>query len=233
MHTEHAFEHSNAWADQLAHRIAQLLQAAIQARGHASMAVSGGQSPVPVFERLSRLPLPWQQVTVTLVDERCVAESHPDSNARLVHLHLLQHRAAQALWVAWIGANGHHDALSDADCLARCIAQLEKVPMPLDVVVLGMGPDGHTASLFPCSPDLQHALHTRQACAVVHPTTALHTRLTLSLNTLLSARHVLLQLSGSEKHAVYQQACHGINDRWPVSHVLASPATSVEVWLSR
>jgi len=232
MRTEHAVANSDALADQLARRIGELLQAAIQARGQASLAVSGGQSPIPVFERLSRLPLPWQHVTITLVDERCVPEAHPDSNARLVRAHLLQQAAAQARWVPWIGTSTHNAPLDDTAALARCAAQLQTVPMPLDVVVLGMGADGHTASLFPCSADLQHALHTRQPCAVVHPTTARHTRLTLSLNTILAARQVLLQLSGTEKFAVYQQACQGVDDRWPVSHVLSAPATPVEVWHS-
>ena len=95
-HITHACASAEALAQALAADIAQRLRGAVAERGQALLAVSGGKSPVPLFQQLSQQALPWAQVTVLLVDERCVPPDHPDSNSALVRRHLLQGPAAAA-----------------------------------------------------------------------------------------------------------------------------------------
>lgn len=132
--------------EDLAVEIARHLQAAIASRDQATLAVSGGKTPLPLFARLSRSDIEWDKVTVTLVDERWVPEQHPDSNARLVKTGLLKGRARYARFLGLM--TGAADPFTAEEQLDRRLGEL---PLPLDVVVLGMGEDGHTASYFPAA----------------------------------------------------------------------------------
>ncbi len=221
-------------ATELAQRIAKLLDKAIQERGRAVLCVSGGKSPVPMFHALRDLPLPWDKVSITLADERCVPRGHAHSNASLVSAHLLQGLAAQAQWVPLIDAlaidplqlnllaDQAHLALS---ALGRC-----------DVVVLGMGVDGHTASLFSQATELRQALNldNRLSCQLMHlnpaPLEAPYPRISQTLANLLNARQIILSVQGSAKLAVLQEAQQAPNPRWPVSFVLSQHTTPVEIW---
>jgi 6-phosphogluconolactonase len=228
----------------LAQDIAQRLTAAVAARGVALLAVSGGKSPVALFEALAAHPLLaklWPQVTVLLVDERCVPFAHPDSNARMVREHLLQGAAAAAHWVPLVDGDwaplAPGQAMSDAQQLQELAeTRLAALPWPLDVVVLGMGLDSHTASLFPGAPGLDAALTTPARCAWVMPDAernqAHHPRITLSLTSLLAARHLCLPLSGAAKHRVYAKALAGATPERPISLLLCQTHNPVAVWLS-
>lgn len=235
--TEHTFDSTDALSAALATDVAQRLQRAIGEHGQASLAVSGGKSPVPLFAALRQHPLPWAQVTVLLVDERVVPHTHADSNTALVRQHLLQDAAAAARFVPLFDDHAElSDRASDPLGLER-LAQLANerlgtVPWPLDVVLLGMGEDGHTASLFPDAPGLAHALHSGDAVAWVRPATAPHARLTLTLPRLLQARHVALSISGAAKRAVYAQACTADSEALPVSLVLHRRTTPVATWMA-
>jgi 6-phosphogluconolactonase len=226
-------EHLNATPSALAASIADELRAAIAERGQASLAVSGGKSPIVLFEALRTALLDWSKVTVALVDERCVAHDHADSNTALVRRHLLQDGAAAATFVTLFDAVPAE--LDDAALTGLVDAAnqgLDKVTFPLDVVVLGMGEDGHTASLFPAAPGLDEALASPGPTAWVRPATAPHARLTLTLPVLLMARHVHLPLAGATKLKVYQAASKGANPALPISLLLNNPACEVQVWLS-
>ena len=218
---------------QLADTIAQSLHLAINLRGHAVLAVSGGKSPIALFEALRVLPLEWQRVTVLLVDERCVPHDHADSNTALVRQHLLKDDAAVATFVPFFDTLPA--SLDDAalnllvDAANR---RLATQPWPMDMAVLGMGDDGHTASLFPGAPGLNQALHSSGPVAWVRPATAPHARLTLTLPALLATRELALAISGASKLAVFQQARLGADEALPVSLILNQHQTPVSVWLA-
>lgn len=226
-------EHTHATPEQLARQIAQALRDAIAARGWATLAVSGGKSPMALFEQLRDQALDWSQVTVLLVDERCVPHDHADSNTALVRQHLLQGGAAAAT-LATLFDTVPAD-LNDAallDLVASANQRLSAIPFPLDVVVLGMGEDGHTASLFPNAPGLAQALTSAGPIAWVRPNTAPHARLTLTLPVLLAARHLHLPIAGDAKRWVYQAAAQASNPALPISLLLNHPACTVQVWIA-
>lgn len=227
---EHTCANTAAQARQLAEAVAAQLRHAIATRGRALLAVSGGKSPIALFEHLRQQPLDWPSVTVLLADERCVPHTHPDSNTALVRQHLLQDGAAAATFVTFF------DALDAIDTLAATANQrLAALHWPLDVAVLGMGEDGHTASLFPAAPGLDTALHTTAHVAWVRPDAighAPHPRLTLTLPTLQAARQLHLSLAGPAKQAVYRQALARPDVALPVSLLLHRPAHPFSVWLA-
>ncbi|MEX1166304.1 MAG: 6-phosphogluconolactonase [Hydrogenophaga sp.] len=226
-------EHPQATPATLALTIADELRAAIAERGQATLAVSGGKSPIALFEQLRELLLDWAKVTVLLVDERCVAHDHADSNTALVRQHLLQGAAAVATFSTLFDATSSELNEDNLTALVDAANQrLSTTDFPLDVVVLGMGEDGHTASLFPAAPGLQNALESPGPIAWVRPTTAPHARLTFTLPVLLMARHVHLPLSGAKKLEVYAAAQQAANPALPISLLLNSPACTVSVWLS-
>jgi 6-phosphogluconolactonase len=230
---EHACNSAAELAWQLADSIAERLHAAINLRGHAVLAVSGGKSPIALFEALRVLPLEWQRVSVLLVDERCVPHDHADSNTTLVRRHLLQNAAAVATFVPFFDTLP--DTLDDAALRLLVDAANRRMatqPWPMDMAVLGMGDDGHTASLFPGAPGLGTALHSSGPVAWVRPATAPHARLTLTLPALLATRELALSISGASKLAVYQQARLGADETLPVSLILNQHQTPVGVWMA-
>ena len=201
-------------ADVAATLISAKLQEGLTARGRANLVATGGRSPGPVYDRLAAMPLDWSRVTVTLSDERCVAPDAPESNARLVRQRLLQGPAAAArflpLWPAPDPA-----ALQDLT--------------PFDAVMLGMGEDGHIASLIPGDPGLQDALTTSDLIRPVpaglgKPQVA---RITLTLSALLNARAIFLLISGETKRQVLQRVLAGGN--LPVGRLLSKAKVPVRI----
>lgn len=232
MSQEHRYTDPQAMADALATDVSARLSSAIQKRGHAFLAVSGGRSPIAFLEALSRERLAWAEVTVILVDERCVTEQHPDSNTALIRQHLLQGPAFAACFMPFFQTL---PAVLDDSALDTLQSQAEtrlaRLSWPLDVAVLGMGPDGHTASLFPHAAGLDKALSTRSFCAWVRPHRVAHPRLTLSLSALLGARHLALPIQGDEKLAVYQHALQLRSPDLPVSMVLHQQDAPITTWI--
>lgn len=196
-------------AEQLADTVAGRLRDALARAERASLAVSGGSTPKPFFEALRNRALPWDRVDVTLADERWVPESDPASNARLVRESLLQDRAAEARFLPlW------HEAPSSEVGQAICEQALSAMHWPLDVLVLGMGNDGHTASLFPDAPELTQALAPEMVgrTMILHPPSQAQVRLSLSFETLRAARFTALHLRGEDKLVTLQQALSDLND---------------------
>lgn len=193
---------TEALVETLAEQIADELCQAIDERGQASLVVSGGRTPAALFERLSQIELPWQNVWVTLADERWVAPTDDASNEKLVRRVLLQNQAAKAQFIPM-----KNSALTPEAGARQCSDELARIPEPFDVLILGMGDDGHTASLFPCSAELVAGLAPdAPRCLAVNPTTAPHGRMSYSLAALKQSRHTILLITGDAKWQVYQKA---------------------------
>ncbi len=223
-------------AARLARDLAGVLGDALAARGSAVLAVSGGRSPVPLFHALAALPLDWARITVTLVDERFVPPDHADSNAALVRAHLLQGHAAAARFVPLVEADDFAAAApAGAErALAAVVARANRDARSIDVAVLGMGDDGHTASLFPGAPEIAAGLNPRNPLdwLAVHPPAAPHRRISLTLAALLRAGHLRLAISGAAKRAVYDAALQARRDDLPVSALFHPPPPHVHVYWS-
>lgn len=190
-----AFDSPLRLAEAQALAVAERLRTAIEQRGIAVLVVSGGRSPVAFFQQLGKQALDWSRVVISLADERWVPVEHADSNAGLLRRHLLQGPVAKA---RFIGLYSPAANIEEAARLAD--TALSELP-PIDVLVLGMGDDGHTASLFPHSPHLADALQVdgrRRVWPMLAPTVP-HQRLSMSRALLASARSWLLAIAGPEK----------------------------------
>lgn len=224
----HPFPDADAVAQALAQAVADDLRAALVLRGTASVALSGGTTPRRFLQALSRQALDWKQVTVTLVDERWVADDHDRSNARLLKDFLLQGDAAQARFIPL-----YRPVAAPEDALAEVSAAL---PASFDVAVLGMGTDGHTASFFPGGDRLAQALDP-DAAAHVLPMRAAgagEPRITLTLPVLRDAGRLYLHIEGAEKRQVLQQAMSGQGSGagYPIRAVLQALKAPLQVYLA-
>src|SRR3984957_7345234 len=211
----------------LALQIAANLGLALGARGLASLVVSGGRSPVRLFEILRTQPLDWGRVCIALADERWVRPEDAASNERLVRDVLLKDRAASARFLGLKNGAPTPDlgAVSAWETFAR-------VPRPFDAVILGMGDDGHTASLFPGSPNLPRALNPDAAagCVGMWSPVAPHPRLSLNLSALLDSRRSVVLINGEAKWRTYTAACAaGPVQEMPIRAVLRQSRTPVDV----
>ena len=211
--TEQTFDSTDKLNMELAKAISGRLQAAITDRGKATLVVSGGSTPRPLFAQLAAADIPWKNVTVLLADERWVSETHADSNSAMVKSLLLQGEAAAATWIDF-GA-GQEDADAEVARVAEILSAMDS----FDVVVLGMGADSHTASLFPCSIELPDGLSTTSPVLMTQPTTAPHRRISLSKDRLLKTELGIIHLVGESKLEVYEKAtAHADDDIHPISH---------------
>jgi 6-phosphogluconolactonase len=222
----HGFTERQQLAAALAGHVAGRLTKAVAERGTALLAVSGGTTPAKFFAALSTIPIAWDKVTVTLVDERFVPASSPRSNAGLVAANLLQNAAAAANFVPL-----YHEAASIEDAAFSDNRALQSLPWPLDVVVLGMGTDGHTASFFPDADDLARLLDPSSDSIVlpVRATSAGEPRLTLSLARIISAGFIALHIEGEEKRTAFEDAI-GPGKQKPIGAVIDAAQRPVEVF---
>jgi len=213
---ERRFADGESAARYLADTVAAALRAAVAARGQASLLVSGGKSPIPFFHALSQQALPWAQVWISLADERWLPPDAADANARLVAEHLLTGPAAAARFIPL-----KSDAETPEAGLAVSTAALAQIPRPFDVVVLGMGEDGHTASLFPGAAGIEAALAPAGSASLVaiDPPAAPYPRISLTVPALLDTRLLLLALQGQKKEQVYREALTA-PERHPIGVIL-------------
>lgn len=217
----------------LAHDCACALQKGIKERGQASFLVSGGSTPEPVYRELCKRPLPWKDITVALVDERWVDRTQSGSNQAFIENSLLQNCAAEAPFLTMKTSHATA-AQGEVDC-ERAFGELRK---PFDVCVLGMGGDGHTASLFPHAQGLQSALdpNSGKLCSAItakqSPVTGSHTeRMSLTLAGILQAADIKLLITGEEKLKVYREALLGSDElEMPVRSILKQGLKPITVY---
>lgn len=212
------FKSSESMTAHLADCIITRLARAIVNHGKASLLVSGGKSPIALFKRLSKQSLAWSEVTISLVDDRWLGPEHRDSNELLVRTHLLVNNAAAATFVPLIGVED-----SAEDGVAAAIERVNALGNNIDVMVLGMGEDGHTASIFPCCAEVSAAMASdnKLPLIVTNPTMAPYQRISFTLNQILAAKQVYLPLSGDNKLAVFEQATVLENNQeMPISAVI-------------
>lgn len=209
----------------LAQHIVANLQAAIKEKGSASIAVSGGKTPIPLFKLLSQQSLEWHKVFITLVDDRWVDDANDASNEKLVMTYLLQNKAKNA---AFIGLK--NNAPNPFDGAIYTDEKLKEIPMPFDVLILGMGEDGHTASLFPHAKNLHAGLdmHSGKLTVGMTPLTAPLDRITLTLPTILNSKQIYLHLVGESKKTVLEKAEQDNNQQeMPIRAILQQNKVNV------
>jgi len=220
------FDSREAASTALADHIAATLTSTIKNSGQASLVVCGGTSPLATFHALRRKSLPWHNVTIVPSDERLVSVDHEDSNEGMIRRELLQDEAAAASLISLAG-----DDVSDNERLAKLNTQLSMLNRPLDLVILGMGDDGHTASLFPNSPNIRKALDCGDCSVVQDPPHLDVTRISLTPVCLLDAREIVLLFFGDHKRAVYERACQGSDvEEFPVRFILNQQRVPVTVY---
>jgi len=218
-----------ALAEALAAAVARDLHAAQQARGNATLVVSGGNTPRRFLESLARQPLAFNELTITLADERWVPADHARSNERLLREAFLRSDARAARFIPL-----YRNAPTPDAALAEVAADLDAVALPFDVVVLGMGMDGHCASLFPGGDNLQAALSSDSSDRVLpmRAPGAEEPRMTLTLAALRQTRAMYLHIEGAQKKDVLASAMAGDPpyQRAPIASVLRASASAPEIF---
>lgn len=219
----HEFPSNAEYIQALVKDIANTLDQAVAEHGRAGLAVSGGRSPIPLFDALSQADLPWDAVHITLVDDRFVPPSHSDSNERLVRTHLLRNKAAAAHFTGLV---------THPDNITACISQANQIKDVITVAILGMGDDGHTASLFPGTLQLTEGLAPDTTDRYLHitPLQAQHERISMTLTAILSVERLILAISGGDKRHVLSRAAQGSNPALPISYVVNQTGVPLDVY---
>ncbi len=170
---------------------------------YVSLAVSGGSTPINLFQKLSKLDVQWELTDITLIDDRWVDSTHKDSNELLVRNNLLQNNVVNA---NFIPLKNNSNSAKDGQALSE--KSLDKLKGPIDLSILGMGCDGHTASLFPCSEELPLAMdiNNKNKCIAVNPNTAPYERISLTRSMICKSRNIVLYIVGEHKLKTLEKA---------------------------
>ncbi len=205
--------------------IAEILKESLIDKPELTMAVSGGTSPERCFLELSECPLDWQRVRIILSDERWVTADHPDSNERLVRKKLLRSHAAKAKLLSVYKPQ--------VTIEQRCEALQQRLQplLPFCCSLLGMGEDGHFASLFPDSPNLEAALEldNKTLCTPIKTAASMHPRWSLTLSALTQSDNVILLFFGQAKRNIYTQAKDSISSH-PISRLLLQDRVAIQMF---
>ena len=212
-------------AKTLAEELANILIKAIATNGKAYAALSGGRTPQHVFANLRQSDIDWSKVVLTLTDERWVEPIHPESNENLVRSHLLHGPAKAATFIPMYSNCGH---LTEGEAI--CEQNLQTIEQPFDFVYLGMGEDGHFASLFP--GDHTVGVDDKMCVAVPRTNTRL-ARLSLTLPRILNAKKIYLLFNGEKKKEVYAKARSAkSHHEFPIQLILCQKKVPVYVLIA-
>ncbi len=217
------FDNRSDAAQAAGRRIASALHRRLEHNERASLIVSGGSSPAPVYAYLSHKELAWHRVDVLLSDERWVPPEHPDSNEKMLRESLAVSRARYAKIVSYFDP-----ACSLESRCASLNKEIEELPQPFAGALLGMGTDGHFASLFPDADNVQDGLDLEGGASFlpVHTPSSPYPRLSMTLAALLRSDEILLLIFGAEKRARLEEAIATDSDL-PVAHLLRQECVPV------
>lgn len=230
-HPIESFPTVATWAEAVAARLGETLSAAVRDNGAALFAGPGGSTPAPVYRQLADMDLDWSRIAVTLVDERYVPETSPESNARLIRDVLLQGKASAGRFIPLYTPEVTVDRAA-----AVAAHALSQAGGRFDAVLLGMGEDGHICSMFPESPTLKTLLtptlkptvlgvpHGRDGMA---PSLE---RLSINLPYLMSAGRVILGLKGAAKRRVFEEQAKGDPKIQPIAALIAADVPLEVLW---
>jgi 6-phosphogluconolactonase len=214
-------------ADAVAGDVGFIVESALEARGSALIALPGGQTPLPIYAKLAETALDWKKVTIIPTDDRLVPLDSEQSNIRAIAKIFLP--AGARVFPISTSIDDYKLAGGAAD------ARLQDLPWPPDLVWLGMGEDGHTASIF-AGPDLEDALtapNARRAVGVMPdpmPTDAPVARVTLTRASILAARTVTIVITGQAKRDLLEQAiADGHSSKLPIGRVLAEAEQPMDI----
>ena len=223
---DHFFETREAASVAAAKRITNALRRRLDAQKAASLVVSGGTSPVQCFAELSTQELDWQRISVLPSDDRWVPDDHDDSNEKLIREKLLVGRAAAADFLPF-----YTSAASIEDRCQELISDIRFVPFPFACSLLGMGADGHFASLFPDADNLSSGLDLESSdlCLPIRTQASPHMRISLTLAALSHSDEIVLLFFGEDKRAVFEEAKNG-NDLFPVRRLLLQKRAPVHTY---
>ncbi|MGO4259571.1 6-phosphogluconolactonase [Lysobacter gummosus] len=230
---ERLFDDGEQLAQALAKQVAADLRGALARHGEACIALSGGNTPKRFFDALSTQTLDWARVTVLPVDERWLPPEHPRSNERLLREHLFKNNAAVARLLPM-----YRPTPTPEMALMPVLTKIANEGLPLDVVVLGMGEDGHVASLFPDlgydNPALREiGLQPRGRAPVMSVRTSAmpEPRMTLTLSAIFTAPAIYLHIEGESKRAVLEGAQRDPRSALPIRSVLSgAPVAPTLYW---
>lgn len=233
MISEHFFSDREGLFAALSADCVDRLKHSLRFNNSASILASGGSSPGPLYQSLFNAELDWTKVDIALVDERWVEENEPGSNTALITKHMRASRASDARFVAM-----KYPEETAEKALSCCESAYRELSRPFDLTILGMGPDGHTASLFPYADGLEAALDvsSNKLCAAIiakasEVTGNLTERMTLTLHGILQSLQIHLLITGEEKLDVYKRALDNNDFKlMPVSAVLQQSLVPVEVY---
>jgi 6-phosphogluconolactonase len=221
------YEDGDELAEAVAGDVGFIIESALDARGQSLIALPGGRTPAPIIAKLAQAKIKWKHVTIIPTDDRLVKVDSPLSNVAMLAKAFLP-LGARVLPIGSENAD-HQMAGKAAD------ARLQDLHWPPDLVWLGMGEDGHTASIFP-GPDLDEALNApkaRRAVGVMPdplPAEAPVARVTLTRSAILSARTLTVVVTGEKKKALLEQAiADGQSSKLPIGRVLAEAEQAIDI----
>lgn len=226
MINEHFFASREMASEAAAEHVSSAISAGLVDTPETAIIVTGGSTPVTCYELLSDTALPWHKVHVLISDDRCVPADHEASNEGMIRRSLLTKRAAKAKLVPV-----YNDELSPEDQCRVLSERMDSLPLPFSISLLGMGTDGHFASLFPDSAGLENGLdeHGADRCLMVETAASSYPRITLTMATLVESKEILLLFFGDDKRDIYEHAKRS-NSNYPIGHLLQQQIPVCTFW---
>ncbi|ENV8236421.1 6-phosphogluconolactonase [Campylobacter jejuni] len=221
----HCFKNIQECDFALAKSVALSIKKHLLLKDRVNLAFSGGKSPIGFLELLNQEDCAWERCNISLVDERIVRLNDEDSNAKLIMTHFLKNLAKKSHFKPYF-----ENINISLDMLLEQVNKHYKQP---DIAILGMGLDGHTASLFFEAEEFEKALTTEQSIVLINPKNAPYKRLSMSLSALEKCKELFLSIATEEKLKVFYQSLKEINPKFPISYILHSRKVMCNVYFSK